>query len=199
MEVDDLLLAIFGCLVVGAILVRLLIVHRKTGTLPVFLRTADTAYGFILRINAVIITLEAINIIVYTGFDISYYAYLVPIPYLEFSALQVLGIIIAYLSLALSVVAQAQMGDAWRIGIDREHDAPLVVRGLYSRSRHPIYLGFISITIGLFLAMPNAISLAACLLAVVVLSIEARLEEEFLSSRLGDPYREYLKRTRRWS
>jgi protein-S-isoprenylcysteine O-methyltransferase Ste14 len=198
MEVDEVLLVLFGCLFIAAILVRILIVRRKTGRLPIFLRTGDTAYGFILRMNAAIITLEAINIIAYTGLDISYYIYFVPIQYLERPALQTAGIVVAYLSLAWSAVAQTQMDGAWRIGIDREDDAPLVARGLYSRSRHPIYLGFMSITIGLFLAMPNAMSLAACLLAVVVLSIEAHLEEEFLSSRLGDPYRDYLKRTRRW-
>jgi protein-S-isoprenylcysteine O-methyltransferase Ste14 len=96
------------------------------------------------------------------------------------------------------VVAQHQMGQDWRIGIDVKHKTSLVTRGLYTTSRHPIYLGFIVITIGLFFAVPNVVSLVCAVLLTVVLSIEARLEEQFLLSRHGDIYREYLAHTRRW-
>src|SRR5262249_585158 len=62
MEADDLLLAAFGCLVALAILIRLLIVYRRTGVAPIFVPGPDSAYGFILRVNAGIFALEGINI-----------------------------------------------------------------------------------------------------------------------------------------
>jgi protein-S-isoprenylcysteine O-methyltransferase Ste14 len=197
MEVDDLLLSLFGCLVAGTILFRILIVYHRTGIFPIVRQAGDTAHNFIQRVNPAIFALMGISILFYATSG-SYYAYLAPIPYLEAPALQTAGIIIAYVSLIWSAVAQAQLGSSWRIGIDAEHDTALVTNGLYSRWRHPTYLGFMLMAIGLFFAMPNAVSLVACSLAVVVLPIEARLEEEYLVARHGDTYRAYLNRTRRW-
>jgi protein-S-isoprenylcysteine O-methyltransferase Ste14 len=198
MEFDDVLLALFGCLVVAAIVVRLVIVFRQTGTFPVMVHGGDSAYNFILRVNLAIFVLEGVVIVCYTALDPWFYSFLVPISYLEARATQLMGIGIAYLALAWAIVAQAQMGSAWRVGIDADADGPLVTRGLYSVSRHPTYLGFVAIAVGLFLAMPNAMSLVACVLAVVILSIEVRLEEAFLRSHHGAAYDAYLKRTRRW-
>ncbi|MCH9765218.1 MAG: isoprenylcysteine carboxylmethyltransferase family protein, partial [Alphaproteobacteria bacterium] len=107
-----------------------------------------------------------------------------------------IGLILAYGGLIWSVVAQAQMGKYWLAGIDA--DNTLVQHGLYSISRHPIYIGFMAIALGLFLAVPNVLSLFCALLTFIMLSIEARLEEQFLIARDGEPYRAYLKRTRRW-
>src|SRR5262249_46346105 len=128
----------------------------------------------------------------------AHYAYLIPIRGLEVRALQTLVIIVAYLSLAWSAVVQAQLGTAWRIGIDPEDKSELVTNGLYSLSRHPTYLGFMVMAVALCLAMPNAVSLVAASLAVAVLPIEARLEEDFLITRHGDHHSAYRQRTRRW-
>jgi len=196
MDADDLLL-LFGCLFLAAMLGRILSTYRRTGRFPIIWHEKDTASNFIVRLIVAIVAMEALSIILYAIYD-SYYPYLVPITYLEKSTIQSAGILLAYLSLGWSAIAQAQMGASWRVGIDTQQETALVAKGLYSFSRHPIYLGFISVTVGLFLAMPNAMSLVACVLAIVVLSIEARLEEEFLVSRYGDAYEAYLKQTRRW-
>ena len=65
------------------------------------------------------------------------------------------------LSLGWIVAAQAQMGASWRIGIDTGEQPPLVRRGLFGCSRNPIFLGMRLNLVGLFLADPNAATLAA--------------------------------------
>jgi protein-S-isoprenylcysteine O-methyltransferase Ste14 len=197
MEADELLLSLFGCLVAAAIIARILIVYRRTGIFPVVLDSGDTPHNYIQTVNAVVFALSAVSIIFKAASDY-YYVYLVPIPFLEIPAVQISGMILAYVSLFGAAVAQAQLGAAWRIGIDDKHDTALVTSGLYSVSRHPTYLAFMFMALGLFLAMPNAISLAACALALAILPIEARLEEEHLAARHGKPYTVYLSRTRRW-
>jgi protein-S-isoprenylcysteine O-methyltransferase Ste14 len=52
--------------------------------------------------------------------------------------------IVALLSAAVVIVAQVQMGRAWRIGV-RGGDAPLFVsHGLFRFSRNPIFVGMMT-------------------------------------------------------
>ena len=44
------------------------------------------------------------------------------------------------LSLVIMLVAQAQMGLSWRIGIDEKNRTGLVTQGLFALSRNPIFL-----------------------------------------------------------
>ena len=72
------------------------------------------------------------------------------------------------------------MGESWRIGVDNEHKTKLVHTGVFSISRNPIYLGMMVTLIGLFLVIPNAVTLLIFVLGVVVINIQVRLEEEYL-------------------
>lgn len=103
------------------------------------------------------------------------------------------------LALALSIIAlaQAHMGNSWRIGID-DKPTTLKVNGLFAYSRNPIFLGMRAILFGLFLIMPNALSLAALLLGEAMMQIQVRFEEAYLERTHGDAYRAYRSRVRRW-
>jgi protein-S-isoprenylcysteine O-methyltransferase Ste14 len=146
MDVGDFLLGLFGCLVAAVILGRILIVYHRTGIFPV-IDAGDTPHNFIQGVNRAIFILIGISIILYITSEY-YYDYLVPIPYLENPVVKSLGIGIAYICLVWSAVAQAQLGNSWRIGIDTVHDTPLITNGLYSLSRHPTYLGFMVMAMG---------------------------------------------------
>jgi protein-S-isoprenylcysteine O-methyltransferase Ste14 len=101
-------------------------------------------------------------------------------------------------SLAWTVVAQAQMGESWRIGIDEGHRTPLVRKGVFGLSRNPIFLGMMLTLLGLFLVTPNAVTLLVLCLGVVLIQIQVRLEEEFLSGAHGEDYAGYRRDVRRW-
>lgn len=126
------------------------------------------------------------------------YAYLMPIPYLDYSILRIGGAVLCVLSLLLVATAQAQMGNAWRIGIDDESRAPLVDTGLFRYSRNPVYLGIMMALKGLFFILPNMLTFALIWLGWLALEFVIRLEEQFLRNHYGEAYRQYCRKVSRW-
>ena len=61
----------------------------------------------------------------------------------------ILGAVLCVLGTVILVIAQVQMGRAWRVGI-RPDDAPLLINvGLFRYSRNPIFLGMVVLAIGI--------------------------------------------------
>ncbi len=102
------------------------------------------------------------------------------------------------LSLVWTVLAQIQMGNSWRIGIDEERKTALVRSGVFGVSRNPIFLGMMVTILGVFLMIPNALTLLFLVLGVVLIQIQVRLEEEFLLKTHGADYEDFRKHVRRW-
>ena len=126
------------------------------------------------------------------------YPYLSPIAWLQHRACVYIGFGLLTLSLMWTLVAQAQMGASWRIGIDAQHVAPLVQRGVFRISRNPIFLGMRATLLGLFLLLPNAATFALLLLGDALMQIQVRLEEEFLRQAHDEAYVNYRREVRRW-
>ncbi len=78
-------------------------------------------------------------------------------------------------------------------------DQQVVQRGPYRLIRHPAYSGTFLTMLGVGLAMTNWASLI-CLLALVFLGhfYRVRIEEKALIRTIGQPYLEYMRRTRRF-
>jgi protein-S-isoprenylcysteine O-methyltransferase Ste14 len=126
------------------------------------------------------------------------YGYLAPFEWLGRPALVYAGLGLLAASLVWTVIAQASMGKSWRIGIDTVNETELVTVGVYRISRNPIFLGMRATLLGLFLVLPNAVTLAVVVLGEALIQIQVRLEEEFLAAKLGTRYAEYQRSTRRW-
>ncbi len=88
-------------------------------------------------------------------------------------------------SLGWTLLAQAQMGESWRIFIDQEHRTSSVRSGIFGLSRNPIFLGMMLTLLGLFLAIPNTLTLLSFVMGVVLIQIQVRLEEKFLAKVHG--------------
>lgn len=108
------------------------------------------------------------------------------------------GWLLLLTSFAWIVLAQWQMGRSWRIGIDEKGRPPLVQAGLFGRSRNPIFLGMRVNLGGLFLVLPNAVTLALCLLGEALIQVQVRLEEAHLANAFGAGYETYRRRVPRW-
>ncbi len=106
------------------------------------------------------------------------------------------GLMIA--ALGWIMIAQRQMGRSWRIGIDTSDQPQLAQHGLFARSRNPIFLGMRINLLGLFLTLPNAVTLTMLGLGEVLMQVQTRLEEQYLESCLGDRYRAYRAMVPRW-
>lgn len=176
---------------------RSFVVWKRTGVNPLVFKGSDNAHGYIGRVFKLLFVVVVAAVAVYSISE-WLYQYLAPITWLERLWLQAAGVVLLLASLAWTVVAQAQMGESWRIGIDEEHRTPLVRKGVFGLSRNPIFLGMISTLLGLFLVTPNAVTLLVLGLGIVLIQIQVRLEEEFLSSAHGEDYAEYHRGVRRW-
>jgi len=73
-----------------------------------------------------------------------------------------------------------------------------VQQGVFALSRNPIFLGMQFMLLGLLLVLPNAVTLATCVLGMALIQIQVRLEEEHLIQLHGEAYRAYQQRVRRW-
>jgi protein-S-isoprenylcysteine O-methyltransferase Ste14 len=106
--------------------------------------------------------------------------------------------VLALIGTILVIVAQVQMGRAWRIGV-REGDAPLFVsHGLFRFSRNPIFVGMILVGLGAALAASIWWAWAALLLFVVSCAVQVRIEERHLEASFGQAYRDFCAKVPRW-
>ena len=100
-------------------------------------------------------------------------------------------------ALAVLLLAQVQMGAAWRIGID-PRATPLVTHGLYRLVRNPIYSAMGLVLAGVVLVAPSLSSLAAAAGVVIALAVQTRLEEQHLAALHGPTWRAYAGRVGRF-
>jgi protein-S-isoprenylcysteine O-methyltransferase Ste14 len=176
---------------------RSYIVWRRTGVNPFVLGKTDSAHDFIGRVFKIIFALTIMVVIIYSA-SARLYNYLMPIAWLQSYSFQVLGLILLLLSLIWTLLAQSQMGNSWRIGVDTEHETALVRKGVFKLSRNPIFLGMIMTLLGLFLIIPNAITLLVLVLGTVIIQVQVRLEEEHLTRLHKESYLDYQRCARRW-
>ena len=180
-----------------AFLWRSFLVWKRTGINPYVIGNKDTAHdyaGFLFRL----LYLACVCVVALYVLWTDGYLYLTPIYWIQLPVLVYLGTDLLMASLIWILIAQAQMGESWRIGIDSERTTELVQKGLYRWSRNPIFLGLRFIFLGLFLILPSAATLAILTLGNALTQIQVRLEEEYLLRTHGETYRVYCQQTRRW-
>ncbi|UQN08066.1 isoprenylcysteine carboxylmethyltransferase family protein [Deinococcus sp. QL22] len=65
-------------------------------------------------------------------------------------------------------------------------------------SRNPIFLGMRLNLLGLFLVLPLAVTLTILVAGKLLMQIQVRLEEAYLSGAHGQAYKQYQQQVRRW-
>jgi protein-S-isoprenylcysteine O-methyltransferase Ste14 len=126
------------------------------------------------------------------------YDFLAPFHWLENQLIVFVGIFFLIISLFWIWVAQTQMGNSWRIGIDEQRKTELITTGMFSISRNPIFLGMKVNLLGFFLVIPNAVTLTVVVTGFALIDIQVRLEEQHLLNLNDDSYQNYYKKVRRW-
>ncbi len=80
-----------------------------------------------------------------------------------------------------------------------EKSSFLVTEGVFRISRHPMYLGMVSIVFGAGVLLGTlAPLLVAVALGIMLDRIFIRAEERMMRIAFGDAYGDYTRRTRRW-
>lgn len=172
-------------------------VYRQIGINPFrFMTNHDKIHDYAGATMKLFIVMLLFVVMIYSFFD-SIYHYLAPFYYLENRVLKITGLVLGHLALLCIVIAQSQMKQSWRIGIDYDNKTRLVTIGFFKFSRNPVYLFLLVALVGLFLILPNAITFTILFSAYLILQISIRLEEEHLEKQHGEVYVKYKKRVRR--
>jgi protein-S-isoprenylcysteine O-methyltransferase Ste14 len=115
-----------------------------------------------------------------------------PLPGLHAEWMQIAGIALAVVGIVLTVWAQLDMGDSWRVGVDESETTALVHAGMFGRVRNPIYTAMLTFDFGIALVTPNFVTIAGLILAVAALELQVRrVEEPYLRDKHGAAYRGY--------
>ncbi|MBZ9715868.1 MULTISPECIES: methyltransferase family protein [Deinococcus] len=176
---------------------RSVLVWRRTGINPYVLPQDDSPQGYVgaamrLLMAAVLLTTGGLAAVPQAAELVG------TLPWLVSPALQGGGWLLMAAALGLTLVAQAQMGASWRIGLDARARTALVQSGVFARSRNPIFLAMRLMLLGLFLAAPQAVTLTLLVAGEVLMQVQVRLEEAYLHGVHGEAYVAYRARVPRW-
>lgn len=172
-------------------------VRKQIGKSPIVLTNDDSAHGLIGFYVKCTLGVMAVYIIIFSVFP-QWYKYFMPFKFLENEPVKIIAILVALMSLAWIVVAQNNMHQSWRIGIDLQNKTELITNGVYKISRNPIYVGMLVTIAALFFMTPNVLTLLILAVGFVLIQIQIRLEEEYLTKMHGQDFLNYKQKARRW-
>lgn len=110
-----------------------------------------------------------------------------------------IGILLMLAGVALRWYAISVLGRFFTRAVAIWSEQTVVAHGPYRYIRHPSYTGSIMTMLGMGLVLTNWLSLGLIMLgAVVGYGYRVHVEERALLQGLGQPYRDYMKRTRRF-
>ena len=196
-EILRILLPIYFIVYFGlAFVLKSVIVAKRIGKNPIVLPNDDSAYGLVGLYFKLILIFMFIYILLFAFFPTLYENFL-PFKQLDTLKIKYIGLGLLAFALIWTIIAQGHMKNSWRIGIDTESNTELITNGLFGLSRNPIFFGMLISLLGLFLTTPNALTALFLLLGYVLIQIQIRLEEEFLSNQHGQTYLSYKQKVRR--
>ncbi len=179
-----------------AFVAKSIITARNIGKSPLVLPDDDTAYGIIGKYFKTEILLILFYVLI-IGFAPNFNSIFDTFLFFDKDTYKYIGIALLIFSLIWTIIAQNQMKNSWRIGIDEQTPTELITSGLFKVSRNPIFLGVLISLLGLFFVTPNTVTLLFLILGYVLIQIQIRLEEEFLTAKHGQKYLDYRKKVRR--
>lgn len=177
---------------------RLLWLYKKTGVNPLKLKNDGSIQSINKQVFALLILLDLLVVILYCLGN-AFYKYTSPILFLDsYISLKIVGVVLSVIVFFWITIAQSNMKTSWRIGIDKEEKTELIKTGMFKYSRNPVFLGLVVSAIGFFFILPNAITLLIAILSYYSISVQIRLEEQYLESKHHEKYLSFKKDVRRW-
>jgi len=191
-EVALALLAVFGLL---GFVWRAWLQHRRTGSTG--FRGLSGRIGSVEWVAGLGFVIALIVAVV--GPSLQLFGVISPLLVLRAEWIQIAGVALAVLGIVLTVWAQLDMGDSWRVGVDESETTALVHTGMFGRVRNPIYTAMLAFDLGIALLTPNFVTIAGAVLAIAALELQVRrVEEPYLLGKHGEAYRGYTARVGRF-
>jgi len=109
----------------------------------------------------------------------------------EVALVEYLGFALTLIGLTLALWARIHLGQYWSDKVVLKFDHQLVRTGPYAYMRHPIYSGVLLGVLGTALVLGQWRGLLAFIILLINYSIKAKKEEQILSGRFSDQFREH--------
>jgi len=125
--------------------------------------------------------------------------YIFPLEKLIQAPYSYLGIVLIIFGIALNLWADRMLKDRKTTVKPFEKPSALITNGAFRLSRHPIYLGFVSILLGVAMLLESSASLFAPIFMFFTLEfVFIPKEENNLLKEFGGKYKDYQKKVRKW-
>ncbi len=112
--------------------------------------------------------------------------------------MQVTGLILILAALAIRIWSRAHIRGLYSGHVEVQADHQLVQSGPYRLVRHPGYVGFLLLTLGVVLGYSSLIGLISIpLLLLPGLAYRINVEERLLQEQFGEEFRDYKARTKK--
>jgi len=177
---------IFFC---TAFVVPTLRVYKLNKVNPITFQSSDSAHDLIGKYMKLLMILVFISALSYEFFKFT--------EFFNNSEAYICGWFLMISSLIFMSVAQMQMKDSWRIGIDEKQVTVLRTDGIFGFTRNPIFAATIVALTGNFLVYSTVLNLILLIFGIVLVSIQIRLEEEHLYKIHKEKYLDYKNKVKR--
>jgi protein-S-isoprenylcysteine O-methyltransferase Ste14 len=118
---------------------------------------------------------------------------LVPLPW------NLLGLIPLIAGVALNIIADGAFRRSGTTVKPFQESSVLLTDGIYMYSRHPMYLGFVLILIGVAILLGSLTPWVVIPIFVVLMEVVfIQVEERMLEKKFGSAWLTYKKKVRRW-
>jgi protein-S-isoprenylcysteine O-methyltransferase Ste14 len=109
-----------------------------------------------------------------------------------------LAVLAASLAYFLTIPCWLTLGSNWSLAVVPSKKTSLVTRGVFARTRHPIYALGIVLMAATVAVAPSVAMFAVGISHLTMVALKAASEENHLKCLHGDSYREYCLRTGRF-
>lgn len=157
-------------------------------------RPSQKFFASLSRLMSVSVAL----LIVFHSAGVKSYLGFYPIEPLDNNTANIVGFFLGLSGLLLCWTAQKEMGDSWRVGIDRNNKTTLITSGVFQKVRNPTYSGLFLICAGSFSIFPTTSFMVWVIVFYISIEFQVRLEEEFLTESYGEQYTRYYQTTKRY-
>ena len=112
--------------------------------------------------------------------------------------IRAIGVVLLFGGNFIIFLAHKYLGKNWSGALDIQSNHTLITNGIYQYIRHPMYLGFLFVVIGVFLMSANwLLGILMFIWYAFMYFGRVNHEEQMMIDEFGDTYQAYMKRTGR--